>query len=283
MLRLKAVHATFILVATYALTGCGGDDDGAAVGGEEAAAVAAVEIADPGTITGVINFEGTPPPPEPIDMSEEPVCAEKHAGTPTRAAAIVNDGKLKNVFVYVKEGLTQEFPTPAEAQTLDQEGCIYEPHVLGLQTGQTLEIVNSDGILHNINANPEQNRGFNISQPTTMTSTRDFSAPEIMIPVRCDVHGWMEAYLGVVEHPYYAVSGDDGSFRIENLPPGDYVLEAWHERYGTQTMNVSVGPNATVETSATFTEAMAANAVVPLGEPIDPHDHHGHVQPAVIR
>jgi uncharacterized protein (DUF2141 family) len=158
---------------------------------------------------------------------------------------------------------------------LDQTGCEYVPHVLGVQTNQPITIRNSDGLLHNINASPSANRGFNMSQPTNMEGSRSFATQEVMIPVRCDVHGWMEAYIGVVDHPYFAVSGEDGSFTIENLPPGDYVVEAWHETLGTQTMNVTVGPNETGTADFAYEAAMAANAVVPLGEPLV-LQMHGH-------
>jgi hypothetical protein len=135
--------------------------------------------------------------------------------------------------------------------------------------------MNSDGLLHNINTTPSANRGFNISQPTTMTSTRTFAQPEVMIPVRCDVHGWMEAYIGVTEHPYFAVSGDDGTFSIDRLPPGQYVLEAWHEVYGAQTANVTVEANTPASVTFTF-DGSTAGLPVPLGAPIVVHRGGGH-------
>lgn len=268
------------VLAIAVAAACGGDADGgddAATGGEQAAAEPLVDPAEAATISGVVNFEGAAPENEAIDMTAEPECADDHSGTPRKHTVVTSDGKLANVFVYVKEGLPdRSWPTQGGAQTLDQQGCMYQPHVLGLQTGQTLEIKNSDGILHNINANPTENRGFNISQPTNMTSSRDFSEPEVMIPVRCDVHGWMEAYIGVLEHPYYAVTDESGAFTIENLPPGDYVVEAWHERYGTQTMNVSVQAQGTGDATFTYNAGMAATAVVPLGEPLIIPHHRAH-------
>jgi plastocyanin len=179
------------------------------------------------------------------------------------------------VFVYVKEGLgDRRFATPQDAQVIDQDGCVYHPHVTGVQTGQQVTFRNSDGLLHNINARPTANRAFNISQPQNMDSPpRTFNAARGHDPVRCDVHGWMESFVGVVAHPYFAVTGEDGSFRIENLPPGDYTIEAWHETYGTQTMQVSVAAQQTAETSFTYNAGMAAGAIVPLGTPIDPHGH----------
>jgi hypothetical protein len=281
MSNARIAHFLVIPATAFALA-CGGGDTGdagggdAAAGGEQpAAGTIQVDQATAGTVMGRVAFEGTAPEGEPIDMSEEPTCAEQHAEAPMRMPAMVGaDGGLGNVYVYVKEGLPQgTWATPSEPVELDQEGCRYHPHVLGLQIGQTLQIRNSDGLLHNINARPENQRGFNVSQPTNMTTDRQFSQAEVMIPVQCDVHGWMEAFIGVQSHPYFAVTGEDGSFEIANLPPGDYVVEAWHERYGTQTVNVSVAESGEATADFTYSEAMAADAVVPLGEPIDLHDH----------
>jgi plastocyanin len=268
---------SFLAIAALVACGGGGGDTGGAEGGGETATPAGTPpaaVADAGSVNGTIDFTGSAPANEPIDMGEEPACAEKHSSPPTRETVVANEGKLANVFVYVKEGLTGEFPAPSEAVEVDQNGCVYIPHVIGVQTGQDVAFKNSDGLLHNIKAAPTENRPFNISQPNNMTSPRSFSAQEVMVPVQCDVHGWMEMYIGVVDHPYFAVSGDDGSFTIENLPPGSYTLEAWHERYGVQTQQVTVEPNGTATVTFAYNASMAANAVVPLGTPIDPHGHH---------
>src|SRR5437868_8186384 len=202
-----------------------------------------------GTISGKVKFTGAKPAMPKIDMSEEPKCKAKYtAAPPTDEAVVVNaNGTLANVFVYVKSGLPASYkaPAPAGAVTLDQDGCRYHPHVLGILVGQGLEIKNSDGIPHNIKAKGTKNRPFNISQPTTMTSTRTFSAPEVMVPLECNVHGWMHAWLGVLPHAFYGVSGADGSFSITGLPPGTYTVEAWHEKYGTQTATVTVAGSET--------------------------------------
>lgn len=264
-------------LAALVAAGCGGEQaqEQPAAEGVGAAQAPVVDPATAAAVTGNVAFQGAAPEPRRIDMSEEPVCAEKHPQGPFTESVVVNaNGTLKNVFVHVKEGLgALSFPAPQQPVTLDQNGCIYHPHVFGIQASQSLVIKNSDGILHNINARPSVNRGFNISQPTTMESTRTFAMPEVMVPVKCDVHGWMEAYVGVLPHPYFAVTGDDGSFTIPNLPPGQYVIEAWHERYGTQTQTVTVAARETGQISFTYSESMAAGAVVPLGEPIDLHDH----------
>ncbi|HUF51788.1 MAG TPA: carboxypeptidase regulatory-like domain-containing protein, partial [Longimicrobiales bacterium] len=151
-------------------------------------------------------------------------------------------------------------------------GCVYEPHVLGVRAGQEFIIRNSDPLLHNVNAAPTTNRTFNIGQPRAgMETRRSFTQPEIMIPVTCQVHGWMESYIGVLDHPYFAVTSADGSFRLENLPPGTYTIEAWHEQYGTQTQTVTVAAQQTGQAEFTFSAATATP--VPLGKPFDPHQH----------
>ena len=276
--RAAEVLTTWLIV--LAPLACGGDEAGDGEAASEAPAAEAgpaVQVANAATVRGQVQFQGTAPAGEPIDMSEEPTCAEKHTGGPVAETVVANqNGTLRNVFVYVKEGLpAQPHPAPAATVEIDQQGCVYRPHVLGVQTGQKLLIKNSDGLLHNINAKPSANRGFNISQPRNMESTRTFTTKEVMIPVECDVHGWMKAYIGVLDHPYFAVTGEDGSFSIGNLPPGTYVLEAWHEKYGTQTMSVTVGPDESKDANFTYNASMASGAVVPLGRPIDLHDHSG--------
>jgi plastocyanin len=209
-------------------------------GGAEAVGDAAQSGA---TITGTVKFTGTKPVMPKIDMSDEPVCKGKYPAAPTKEDVVVNpNGTLDNVFVYVKAGLPATYTaSPASAAVvLDQSGCRYHPHVFGIRVGQTLSIKNSDGIAHNIKAKGIKNRPFNISQPNTMTTPRSFTAAEVMVPLECNVHGWMKAWLGVLPHPFFAVTGPDGSFKIPGLPPGTYTIEAWHERYGTQTATVTV-------------------------------------------
>ncbi|MEN8375185.1 MAG: carboxypeptidase regulatory-like domain-containing protein [Gemmatimonadota bacterium] len=262
------------------LLACGGGDAGSGGaasddGGDDAAASApAVDPATTGAVVGTITFTGAVPAPEMIDMSDEPVCNDKHGGQPMRSPVKAGDGGgLAEVFVYIKEGLAeQDWGAAGAMATLDQNGCEYVPHVLGLRTGQDLEIVNSDGLLHNINASPEANRGFNISQPTNMTSTRSFSQPEIMIPLRCDVHGWMEAYVAVMEHPFFAVSAEDGTYRIEGLPAGDYTIAIWHETLGEREMVVNVAAQAEATADFSVDESLAGTAR--MGHPVAMHDAH---------
>jgi plastocyanin len=208
------------------------------------------------TISGKIKFTGTKPTNPRIDMSEEATCKAKYPTAPTAETAVVNaNGTLANVFVYVKAGLPAggTYPVPATPVVLDQNGCRYHPHVLGIMVGQNLEILNSDPVLHNIKAKAVKNRPFNVSQPSAgMKTMRTFAAPEVMVSLECNVHGWMNAFLGVLPHPFFAVSGADGSFSIKGLPPGTYTIEAWHEKYGTQTATVTVAGAAPKTQDFTF-------------------------------
>jgi plastocyanin len=210
-----------------------------------------------GTITGQVQFVGAPPARTPVKMSADPTCQQRHAEPALSEDVIVNDnGTLRNVFVYVKEGLTGAFPPATTPVVLDQDGCLYRPRVVGLQVNQPLEIRNSDATLHNVNAKPGANKPFNVAQPVQgMKTTKTFSSPEVMVGFKCNVHPWMRAYVGVVAHPFFAVSDDTGAFTISGLPAGTYTFEAWHEVYGTQSQAVTVADGQ----SATVTFSFSAN------------------------
>ncbi|MBI3321772.1 MAG: carboxypeptidase regulatory-like domain-containing protein [Candidatus Omnitrophica bacterium] len=199
------------------------------------------------TILGTIRFQGVAPAQEHIAMDADPVCQQQHASPVSLEEVVVNgNGTLKNVFVYVKEGLAGSFPAPTAAVTLDQAGCWYHPHVLGIQVNQPLEILNSDSTLHNVNAKPANNQPFNVAQPVKgMKTTKKFAKPELGVKFKCNVHPWMNAYAAVVEHPFFSVSDDQGGFTIAGLPAGTYVIEAWHEKYGTQTQTVTIAAGET--------------------------------------
>ena len=243
------------------LVACGGGGEGEGEGDDvpEASSEApaesapAVDTANAGGVKGVVNYAG-PDGDTPIAMNADPTCASLHTTPVDTGKYLVKDGKLGNVFVYVKTGLEgKSFPTPTEKKTLDQQGCQYAPHVMGIQVGQPLSIKNSDATLHNIHAMPKSNQEFNQGQPIqNMEFDKVFDKAEVMVPFKCDVHPWMNAYMGVLEHPYYAVSGEDGSFAIDELPPGTYTLEAWHEELGTQTKDVTVAANQTVDVTFDF-------------------------------
>ena len=205
-----------------------------------------------GAVGGKITFAGTAPKPRPVNMGTDPVCAKVGGGVTSERLLVGAGGGLQNVFVYVKEGLgNRKFPVPTTPVTLDQKACRYVPHVFGIQVGQPWRVTNSDDTLHNVHTLPKQNVETNFSQPKkTPAVTKTFTKVEIGVPVRCDVHGWMNGWVGVVDHPFFAVSGADGSFTIKGLPAGSYTLEAWHEVLGTQTQKVTVDAKGTG--SATF-------------------------------
>lgn len=209
------------------------------------------------TITGSIKFVGKAPANPPIDMGEEPKCKADYSSTPHEHVVVVNpNGTLADVFVYVKSGLPSgaTYPTPTTPVVIDQKGCMYHPRVFGIMVGQSLEIDNSDPLLHNIKALGKQNRPFNISQPTGgMKTTRVFTTPEVMLRFECNVHGWMHAFAGVLPHPFFATTGTDGNFTIKNLPPGIYTLEAWHDVYGAATTSVTVHDGETTTVAFTYT------------------------------
>jgi plastocyanin len=212
-----------------------------------------VDPATAGAITGVVKLDGKAPAPQPITMDSDPYC-EKQPRNSTETVMVGDGSALQNVFVYVKDGLgNRVFPVPSTPVVPDQKGCRYAPHVLGIQVGQTLEITSSDNTLHNVHAIPEQNREFNQAhQLAGIKHEHVFSAKEVMIPFKCDVHKWMNAYLGVVDHPFYAVTGGSGRFELKGLPPGTYTIEAWHEKLGTQTQMVTIGEKQTSDVSFTF-------------------------------
>ena len=249
--KLWAFLSVLLLAVAVA---CGGGEPPAEPTEAPTPAAAPVDEATAGNVTGMVVLEGTPPATEQIRMNADPVCVKETTSTETEYFVVGDGGGLGNVFVYVKEGLGgRSFSTPSEPLTLDQDGCRYHPHVFGIQVDQTLEIVNSDPTLHNIHATPAVNDEFNTGQPIEgMKSDHTFTSAEVMVPFKCDVHGWMNAYVGVLDHPYFAVSDSSGTFDISTLPPGEYVIEAWHEKLGTQTQNVTIGEKETKEISFTF-------------------------------
>ena len=258
-MQLHKLVVTLIAVVLFiAACGGGGAQTAAPSGGDTPGGgepvTSPVDPATAGSITGKVLFTGAAPEAEPILMESEPTCEEQYPdGAFTETVVANDDGTLQNVFVYVKEGLGDlKFPVATESALLDQHGCRYRPHVFGVQVGQELIIRNSDGILHNIHPMPEINRPFNLGQPVKMDSKRTFDKVEVMIPIECDVHDWMKGYAGVLDHPYYSVTGSDGAFSLSNLPPGSYTIVAWHELYGEQTMSATIGEKESKEIEFTF-------------------------------
>lgn len=208
-----------------------------------------------GTVSGAVKFTGTAPESTAINMDADPTCLVAHADPVYADDVVVNgNGTLKNVFVYVKSGLEgQTFPPAAGTVTMDQNGCQYNPHVFGVQLGQDVEIMNSDPTLHNVHSMSKQSKEFNLGMPIQgMKIKRKFDKPEVMVRFKCDVHPWMGAYAGVLTHPFFSVSNDTGSFELKDLPAGTYEIEAWHEKYGTQTQSITVDAAGTQTTDFTF-------------------------------
>ena len=199
-----------------------------------------------GSITGTITFEGKAPKMKPLRLDADPICVANNEIAPKKEWLILDENKgVKNVLVFVTEGLNTDYSPPEEPVVIDQKGCIYSPHVLGIMAGQQLDILNNDGTLHNIHALPKVNKEFNKAQPRSKKKLSvKFEKPEAPFKVKCDVHPWMGAYIGVFDHPCFAVSGDDGTYIISDLKPGEYVIEAWHEKLGSQTANVTVSDSA---------------------------------------
>jgi plastocyanin len=248
-----------LLSSLLILAACGGKKEGGSAASSESSTATAqnpVDAATAANISGTIKFTGAKPKAKKIQMSADAYCKTQHPTSVDAEDVVVNpNGTLKNVYVYVKSGLPADmkFPTPSTPAVLDQHGCTYHPHVLAVQAGQEISILNSDGVLHNINARPKNNQGFNIGQPIKdMKTAKSFANPEVMIPVKCDVHPWMGGYIGVQTHPFASVSDDSGAFSLNNLPPGTYEIEAWHEVYGVSKQTVTVGAKENKTITFTF-------------------------------
>jgi plastocyanin len=215
-----------------------------------------VDPATAGTVSGKIAFHGAKPARKLISMDSEAGCEQAHKGRPVYNEPVVTgkNGALLNAFVYIQAGLEgKKFEPAKQAVALDQRGCLFVPRVIGLQTGETLSLKNSDTVSHNVHPMPQNNREWNQQQsPGTPDVEHRFPRAEVMIPVKCNVHAWMHAYIGVVEHPYFAVTGADGAFELKNVPPGDYTVAVWHEKLGQQTQQVHVAPSTAAAVNFTY-------------------------------
>lgn len=248
---MRPVRLLFLATATVLAMACGGSPT------PEPPRSTGPDPATAATISGRVRFEGPAPAAEIVRLDADKDCvALAGAGEqPTEFIVLGNGDALTNVFVYVKSGLEKHtFPVPSAPVVLDQQKCRYVPRVLGVRVGQPLEILNGDPLLHNVRSESEINQPFNQGQPVQgMKFSHTFTTREVMVPVKCDVHAWMNAYIGVLEHPYFAVTGDAGTFSLPNLPPGTYTIEAWHERLGVQASQVTVGPKESKDVVFTFT------------------------------
>ena len=230
------------------LAGCSEDPSRTPPAPPPAGAIAPGTVLGSGVLEGQVTFAGKIPAMEPISMGSDRNCHRRSEGDPPREEYVVGPGgALANVFVRVVAGLEGKvFAPPAQEVELDQRGCVYRPHVVGLQAGQPLTLINSDPTLHNVHVIAQHNKAFNVGMAIEgQRMTRYFHAAEVMIKAKCDVHPWMASWIGVVDNPYFAVTGTDGRFRIEGLPAGTYTLELWHEALGTRRAEATLGEGET--------------------------------------
>jgi Carboxypeptidase regulatory-like domain len=251
---------TMVITLAATVAACGGGQQTSSTAADPSApAGQKVDTATAGSLKGTVALEGAAPKNEAIKMNADPVCIREAKGPQFQETYLVgDDGKsLGNVFVYVKDGLgNYVYDTPTETAKIDQKQCRYLPHVFGMRVNQPLEILNSDPTLHNIHAMPKANQEFNNGQPIQgMKMTHTFTAKEVMVPFKCDVHGWMNAYVGVLDHPYFATTDKSGTFEIKNLPAGTYTIEAWHEKLGTQEEKVTLAASESKDVTFTFKAA----------------------------
>ncbi|HXQ25298.1 MAG TPA: carboxypeptidase regulatory-like domain-containing protein [Candidatus Acidoferrales bacterium] len=256
---MKTRYLHLVLAATVVLlfTACGNKQ-----GSESPAPAATVDITTAGSITGTVTLEGAPPTFKPIDMSASPACAAANPSPVVPPIMVVGDnGALANVVIFVKDGLSNyRFDTPSDPAILGQKNCMYEPHVSALMTNQPFQIQNNDPTMHNVHPLPKHNRQWSTSQPAGSAALKSaFARPEFAMPVLCNVHPWMRAYVFVFDHPYFAVTSKTGKFELRNLPPGTYTIEAWHENYAAQDQAVTIGPRESKAISFTFKPAGTAD------------------------
>lgn len=205
-----------------------------------------------GEITGTVVWEGSVPKMKPLNMNADPVCASAHTQAARAETLVLGEGQtMANIFVRIKSGLPDKtWDPPTEAAVIDQHGCVYHPHVVGVMVDQPFKFLNSDETLHNVNVKAKTNRAFNLGMPKNKKEAEHtFSREELLIEVKCNVHPWMKSYIGVISHPFYDVTGEDGTFSITGLDAGTYEIEVWHEKLGTKTQTVTIGAdeNKTVD------------------------------------
>jgi plastocyanin len=254
-MKTKKWIAICVLPSLVMLAGCGKKESAeeqpaAPAASAPASAATPIDPATVASVSGTVKFDGPAPRAAKIDMSQDANCA----GSNTAENVVVADGKLANVFIYVKDGLgSRTFDVPKDAVTLTQSGCKYKPHVLGVMAGQTIKIVNADPTTHNIHPTPKNNRDWNESQaPQAAPLEKTFAREEILLPVQCNQHPWMRMFVNVVKNPFYAVSGPDGKFEIAGLPPGDYTIAFVQEKLGEQDQKVTLAAKDSKTVDVTF-------------------------------
>ena len=202
-----------------------------------------------------VVLSGSAPAASKIQTSADPYCTKLHQANPlfSQTVQVGTDGALIDSLVFVKDGVSGTYAAAKTPVTLDQRGCVYIPHVIGMMAGQPLEILNSDPTLHNIHPLPVVNAGFNIGMPVQgMKQTRVFQKPEPVFHVKCDVHSWMSAYVATFAHPFFGVSNKQGTVELNNLPAGTFQIQAWHEKYGVQVQSVSLSAGETKQITFTY-------------------------------
>lgn len=252
-MKIRPATTALLVLSISALSSCSKKESEESSG--PPAPTAVVDPSTAGSIAGTVKFEGTPPVFRPIDMSAEAFCVQANPKPIEPPVVVLGErGALANVVVYVKSGLgSYRYDTPKDSAVLDQVGCMYVPHVLAMMTDQPFEVKNTDPTTHNVHPTPRENRPWNRSiaaGEAPYVST--FSQPEMAIPVVCNIHPWMRAYLFVFAHPYFDLTLKTGTFELKNLPPGTYTIEAWHERFGTQDVTVTIAPKQSKSISFTF-------------------------------
>jgi plastocyanin len=249
LMKIRQILSTLAVLSVVAASTSGAFARKGASG--TAGASAKPDAGSGASVVGKVKFQGTLPQPARVSMSADPSCAKLHPAPAVGQDFVAgSDNSLGNVIVFISDGLqNRTFDVPTEEVTFEQKGCIYEPHVVAVRANQKLKMVNSDNTTHNIHPIPANNREWNKAEPAGMTMEESFPREEIAIPVKCNVHPWMKSYIAVFKHPYFAVTGKDGSFQLPNLPPGEYTVEAWHEKLGTMTqkITVAVGESKTVD------------------------------------
>jgi plastocyanin len=255
-----------VMALAVAMIGCGGHQGSSEKENPALSPIAPpgkgkpVDMATVGEVTGTVQLDGTPPRMHEINMAAVPNCARQHSSPPRSQEVVLGNGKmLQNVVVYLKGDFSlYSFPETTQQVEIDQKGCMYVPHVIALRTGQPLRVVNSDPTTHNIHPMPKYNREWNESEPPGAAPfTKIFTHPEVAIPVKCNVHPWMKAYIAVLDTPYYQVTGNDGTFDLKDIPPGTYTLVAWQEYYGTVQKTITINPKQEQKVDLTFNAATA--------------------------
>ena len=253
-MKVLSWHRVLVLVVLAA--GCGRQPSS-----DSSAPLPTVDPSTAGSINGTATLDGPPPVLKAIDMSQSSACVQANPSPVVPPIVVVGDhGALANVVVYVKSGLgSYRFDTPQEPAILAQKNCMYEPHVLALMTNQPFAVQNNDPTMHNVHPMPKHNRQWSNSQPAGSAPLKSvFSRPEFAMPVLCNVHPWMRAFVFVFDHPYFAVTSKTGTFELKGLPPGSYTIEAWHENYPPEDQTVTVASNESKTISFTFKSTNAA-------------------------